>query len=602
VALAEIDQELPEAAQRIVRRDAVPVQPGDLVVLVPGVVVAVLRASCLVAGKDHRDAFRHQQQHGEVAELTLPERLDSRVVGLALGSAVPAQVVVRAVPVLLSVRLVVLAVVRDEVVEREPVVARDEVDAGERRSSGPLIQVGAARNARGDCADEPGVAAHEPADVVAEAAVPLRPASPRERAELVEAPGIPGLGDELRVTELVRKLSQRHYGRVLHHGAVGRSRQHRSEVEPEAVDVVRVDPVAEAVEHQLRADRVVDVERVAAPGEVEQLARIVRRDHVVGVVRQPAQADRRPVQPGLARVVEDDVEDHLEAGTVERLHEVAELADRAVPVVRSEVSDRVVAPVVAVGRVELEHRQELDSRDAEVDQIRDFLLQARKGRGPRDARVGRGGEAADVELVDDRLVQRPGERPVALPVVGAEVDDRCAERGRHVVALRAGCASVPERGLDVAGVRIEQDLLRIEVEGRAEGAGGAKRIPGAGGDARNERVPEVKVALEWDDLGRLRIRRLREQQQIHRVGVLGEHGEVHTAVDDVRADGMRLSGLNHRRTGAGRGCRPALPRAEAASRRRAGRAASPRAHPCPTLPPGSACRRALPRRTPRRRA
>ncbi len=72
VAFAEVDQELPETAQRIVHRDALPVEPRDLIVLVPGVVVPALRAPYLVAGQDHRDALRDHQQHGEVAELPLP--------------------------------------------------------------------------------------------------------------------------------------------------------------------------------------------------------------------------------------------------------------------------------------------------------------------------------------------------------------------------------------------------------------------------------------------------------------------------------------------------------------------------------------------------
>jgi len=73
----------------------------------------------------------------------------------------------------LAVRLVVLRVVRHEVVQREPVVAGDEVDARERGPVRPLVEVGAAGDARRDRAYEAGVAAHEAPDVVAEAAVPL---------------------------------------------------------------------------------------------------------------------------------------------------------------------------------------------------------------------------------------------------------------------------------------------------------------------------------------------------------------------------------------------------------------------------------------------
>ena len=79
-------------------------------------------------------------------------------------------------------------------------------------------------------------------------------------------------------------------------------------------------------------------------------------------------------------VVVDDVEDHLDAGLVQRLDhllEVLHLLALAVAVrvlvVRREEADRVVAPVVAqpaldeVGVVdELVHRQQLERGDAEV--------------------------------------------------------------------------------------------------------------------------------------------------------------------------------------------------------------------------------------------
>ena len=65
----------------------------------------------------------------EVPHLAVAQRLDPGVVGRALDAAVPAEVVVAAVAVALAVGLVVLLVVGDQVVQREAVVAGDEVDA-----------------------------------------------------------------------------------------------------------------------------------------------------------------------------------------------------------------------------------------------------------------------------------------------------------------------------------------------------------------------------------------------------------------------------------------------------------------------------------------
>ena len=102
------------------------------------------------------------------------DREDVRVVGRPLDAAVPAPVVVAAVAVPLAVGLVVLLVVGDQVVEREAVVAGDEVDRVERPSA--LVEVVAAAEPRGQGRGHARVAAPEAPDVVAVPAIPVRPA------------------------------------------------------------------------------------------------------------------------------------------------------------------------------------------------------------------------------------------------------------------------------------------------------------------------------------------------------------------------------------------------------------------------------------------
>ena len=68
-----------------------PVEPGDLVVLAPGVVVAVLRAAELVAAEQHRRALASRiSVVEEVALLARAQRVDLGVVGLPLDAVVPA--------------------------------------------------------------------------------------------------------------------------------------------------------------------------------------------------------------------------------------------------------------------------------------------------------------------------------------------------------------------------------------------------------------------------------------------------------------------------------------------------------------------------------
>ena len=107
-----------------------PVEPADFIVLAVRIVVAALRACELIAGGQHHRALRQQQRGEKVAHLPAAQREDLGIVRRAFGAAVPGAVVTVPVAVLLAVRQVVALVVGDEIVQREAVVRRDEIDAG----------------------------------------------------------------------------------------------------------------------------------------------------------------------------------------------------------------------------------------------------------------------------------------------------------------------------------------------------------------------------------------------------------------------------------------------------------------------------------------
>src|SRR5207244_3504346 len=126
---------------------ALPVDPGELVVLAVAVVVAALGPPQLVAVQQHRRALREQERGQEVALLAGAQREYHRVVGLALGAAVPGAVVRLAVVVVLAVGLVVLLVVGDEIAQGEAVVGGDEVDRRVGPAAVGLVKVAGAREA-----------------------------------------------------------------------------------------------------------------------------------------------------------------------------------------------------------------------------------------------------------------------------------------------------------------------------------------------------------------------------------------------------------------------------------------------------------------------
>src|SRR5690606_2607460 len=153
---AERDGRADEAEERRLPLVEVPGVPVDLVVLGVGVVVALLRLRKLVAAEEHGDALREEQRpdEGALAPLTATEHVG--VVARPLRAAVDGIVGLVAVAVVLSVGLVVLLLVGDEVLEREPVVCGDEVDGGEGAAAGALVEVGAPGDARGELALEAG--------------------------------------------------------------------------------------------------------------------------------------------------------------------------------------------------------------------------------------------------------------------------------------------------------------------------------------------------------------------------------------------------------------------------------------------------------------
>ena len=127
---------------------------------------------------------------------------------------------------------------------------------------------------------------------VAIAAIPLRPAN-RKVADLIAAgPDVPRLGDELDVRERRVLMNDVEERRELV-DVVQLAREHRREVEPEAVDVHVIHPVAQRIHDELDRARVLHVETVAGAGEVRVEARILL-EPVVRAIVDAAQRQRGP--------------------------------------------------------------------------------------------------------------------------------------------------------------------------------------------------------------------------------------------------------------------------------------------------------------------
>ena len=157
---------------------------------------------------------------------------------------------------------------------------------------------------------------------------------------------------------IFESASKRVFADRLHHRRIGDqvalavAAEDRRQVEAEAVDVIVVDPMAEAMEDHLADDRMVPIERIAAAGVVAVVLAAVF-EHVVDAVLQALETQRRAVLVAFGRVVEDDVEDDFDAGGVqgadhllELPHLAARLRAHRITAMGREERHGIVAPVV----------------------------------------------------------------------------------------------------------------------------------------------------------------------------------------------------------------------------------------------------------------
>ena len=106
-------------------------------------------------------------------------------------------VIIRAVFVALTVRIVVLLLKAHQILEREPVMTGDVIEAGLRGPTGGLENVAAPRHARGELRRQVEIRTPELASRIAELTVPLRPALRKIPQLIALLAQIPGFGDEL---------------------------------------------------------------------------------------------------------------------------------------------------------------------------------------------------------------------------------------------------------------------------------------------------------------------------------------------------------------------------------------------------------------------
>ena len=549
VTLAQRHQPRDESAHGVLGRDLGPVEPAHRVVLTPGIVIAALGAQHLVTRQDHGYPLAEEKDGHEVAGLAPAQGENGLVLGLALGPAVPAQVLVAAIPGGLAVGLVVFAAITDQVPEGEAVMAGDEVDAVDRQAVVGLIEVAAARDAAGHLADEAAVAPDEAPHAVAIAAVPLHPAVTGKGPDLVETGGVPGLGDDLGVGQNVGKLDAPEQGRIVQGLAILPPRQGASQIEAKAIHVHGPHPVLQAIDDEARHQGVVGVEGIAAAGEVQIATLVDAVEQVKGLVAKALEIEDRPIGPALSRVIEDHVQNDADARPMQGLDHVPEfiamgpgLGADAIARVRGIEAVGAVAPKIAQAQIphalgyilviEGHDRHQLDMGDAEGLEVGDLFDQPQKGARVPHARGGMTGEATDVQLVDDHLLRRQARGGVALPVIVVANDHGAGGVMGHD-ALPQAAPAIPARLVDCPRAGVQEFHPGIEAQPPTPRIVGPLHAPGemgADGQPHHQQVPGeegvIDLGVQADDLEGFRAVMARVQEEFDAGGVAAEDREI----------------------------------------------------------------------------
>src|SRR5258708_28179695 len=153
-----------------------PIDPGNLVVLAVGVVVAALRAPEFVAGLQHGHALRKEQRRQYVAQLPLSQLDDGGIVRKALDSAIPAQIVVVTIGVGIEIGFVMSLTVGNQIAEREAVMCRRKIDAGGGLAAVVFEHSPGTGESLGQLVDFPAAAPPQRSNPLPASGVSLRPA------------------------------------------------------------------------------------------------------------------------------------------------------------------------------------------------------------------------------------------------------------------------------------------------------------------------------------------------------------------------------------------------------------------------------------------
>ena len=223
----------------------------------------------------------------------------------------------------------------------------------------------------------PGIALPEPPRPVAKLVVPFVERV-RKCPQLIAAGAdIPRFGNQLDACQN-RVLPDRIQKAAIWVKAVTLAPQNGGQIEPEAVDMEGLDPIAQAVHHHAQHHRMGQIQRVSCAGIIHVISPAPGQPIVAGVVEAPERQCRAKLI-AFRRVVVDHVQNHLDPGRMKAADHRLQLPDRTLGHIArlgGEKAKRVVTPMVLQALQDQKpvvdeglNRQQFDRRDAKLLQM-----------------------------------------------------------------------------------------------------------------------------------------------------------------------------------------------------------------------------------------
>ncbi len=176
------------------------------------------------------------------------------------------------------------------------------------------------------------------------------------------------------------------------------ARQSGCEIEAESVDVHFQNPIPQAVHDQFEHLWMTHVQRVAGAGVIHVVTGLIVNEPVIGCVVHTAKTQRGAEMVAFGRVVVNHVQDHFDAGAVERLHHALELGYLAAVIAETRIArlgreevDAVIAPIIPEAAIdqglliqERVDRHQLHCRDPQIFQVIEDNRMSQAGVGAAD--------------------------------------------------------------------------------------------------------------------------------------------------------------------------------------------------------------------------